>query len=448
MEPLLGKKTTDFINALQSPPEVSVRLNPRKRMATPLFSGKSVKWTDTGYYLPERPLFTLIPQMHGGAFYVQDASSMIYKHIATYLRDVYHFGRRHTAVLDMCAAPGGKTTAIIDALSDDTLVVANEFVAKRAPVLAENLAKWGHPHCIVTNSDTSVFADAPRFDIVAVDAPCSGEGMMRKEEEAVAQWSPALVEDCARLQRKILDDACAALRPGGFLIYSTCTFNTRENEDNAAWLRDRYGLEPVEIPIHPSWRIIGALSGKIPCMRFMPHYTRGEGLFAVVFRKPDEGCRPASALKHRPSGRFSAAKNITAAKEWLEPTADWRVFERKGELFAFSCSVERMEASLGKGVRILSAGVPVATVKGKDIVPSPELALSLALREGAFPDAALDRDQALTYLRREAVTLPDGYGKGYVTVSHDGIKLGFVKNIGSRANNLYPQQWRIRMQAR
>lgn len=448
MRPLLGERTADFISALEASPEVAVRLNPRKSTGRQLFEGEPVGWCDTGLYLHGRPVFTLMPQMHGGAFYVQDASSMIYKHIFRHIIKLTGSYGCPARVLDMCAAPGGKTTAIIDALDTNTVVVANEYVGKRASVLAENLAKWGHPHCIVTNSDTSAFADTSRFDIVAVDAPCSGEGMMRKDEEAVAQWSPALVEDCARLQRKILDDACAALRPGGFLIYSTCTFNTRENEDNAAWLRDRYGLEPVEIPIHPSWRIIGALSGEIPCMRFMPHYTRGEGLFAVVFRKPDEGCRPASALKHRPSGRFSAAKNITAAKEWLEPTADWRVFERKGELFAFSCSVERMEASLGKGVRILSAGVPVATVKGKDIVPSPELALSLALREGAFPDAALDRDQALTYLRREAVTLPDGYGKGYVTVSHDGIKLGFVKNIGSRANNLYPQQWRIRMQAR
>ena len=447
MRPLLGERTADFISALEASPEVAVRLNPRKSTGRQLFEGEPVGWCDTGLYLHGRPVFTLMPQMHGGAFYVQDASSMIYKHIFRHIIKLTGSYGCPARVLDMCAAPGGKTTAIIDALDTDTVVVANEYVGKRASVLAENLAKWGHPHCIVTNSDTSAFADTSRFDIVAVDAPCSGEGMMRKDEEAVAQWSPSLVADCARLQRKILDDAVAALLPGGYLVYSTCTFNLAENEENVAYLVDNHGFEPVNIPVEPSWGIIPPLVGDNPCMRFMQHSTRGEGLFAAVLRKPEDDVLSAPGrLKH--SQRFTASKEWAHVREWLNPATDWHIRGRKGEIYAFPEAVEEMERSLGREVRIISAGVPVGSTKGRDLVPAPELALSLDLRQEAFPDATLGEAGALSYLRREATALPGEFRKGYMTVSHDGLRLGFVKNIGSRANNLYPQQWRIRMQAK
>ena len=292
---LLGEESTELVKALNLPPITSVRLNKRKQVEA--FSNEDkVPWCESGRYLKERPEFIFDPLLHAGAYYVQDASSMIYEYITSVIIgkfESYHKTDNNPStglrVLDMCAAPGGKTTAMINALPDGTEVVANEYTRKRVAALQENIDRWGYPNVQVTNKDSSFYAgQGENFDIVAVDAPCSGEGMMRKEEIARTQWSLNLVNQCAHLQKEILKNAVEALKPGGFLIYSTCTFNRQENEENAEFIRTELGLKPFDPEFKPEWGIPGGIGTDLPVYRFIPHKTCGEGLFLAVFQKEGE----------------------------------------------------------------------------------------------------------------------------------------------------------------
>lgn len=385
---LLKDEAQDFLDAMQKPPVTSVRLNSRKPGAE--FHGATpIKWCPTGFYLSERPVFTLDPLLHAGAYYVQDASSMIHREVVKRLVSA------PVNLLDLCAAPGGKTTAMIDALPDGSRVVANEYMPKRARILKENIAKWGYPLVSVTNHDSAFFAKSgDEFDIVAVDAPCSGEGMMRKDEDAVAQWSPELINKCADLQKEIVSNAVKALRPGGYLIYSTCTFNRQENEEVAAFINSDLGMLPVDMKFPEEWEIPGGIDTDLPVYRFMPHRTEGEGLFLAVFRKPSD--LPVDKPIHREN------KNIMKLKGNSKKT---------------------------DGVNL----------------PEIEEVLSVNFNRSLFPEADLDKDTALAYLRREAIILSPEIPKGPVVVTYKGLPLGMAKNIGRRANNLYPKGWRILM---
>lgn len=449
MKQLLGDDFKKFEAAMALPKSVAIRLNSRKPLSGPPYEGTPVGWCAQGLSLPARPLFTLNPLLHAGCFYVQEASSMIYHHIFRTLAGRLASSSSPLRVLDTCAAPGGKTTAIIDALPDDAVVVANEFVSTRANILAENLAKWGSPNCIVCNSDTEVFS-RPIFDIVAVDAPCSGEGMMRGEPAAVDQWSPRLVESCATLQRQILDKAAMAVKPGGFLVFSTCTYNQKEDEENARYVVDSLGFMPVEIPVEPAWNIHPAFGFDIPAMRFIPGVAGGEGLFATVFQKNADA--DADLLMPRNGKRKNEIKNFAKIKApecsaWVRP--DFSDFHsQRDSVYALSAATAETLGMLTPTTKTLSAGIEVATAKGRDFVPSPKLAMSLGLRRGAFPEVEADETMALAFLRREALTPPSSTPKGYVLLTFSGYPLGFMKNLGFRANNLYPNEWRIRIQAR
>ena len=366
----MGDEACDLIKALDRAPVVSVRLNKRKPGAE-FSEGEPVAWCKSGIYLKERPEFIFDPLIHAGAYYVQDASSMIYETITERL--LQKFERENFLInpeyriLDMCAAPGGKTTAMINALPDNSFVTANEYVGKRIGALKENIAKWGFQNVTVTNKDSSYFAkEGENYDIVAVDAPCSGEGMMRKEEMARIQWSESLVKQCAALQKEILANAVKSLKPGGFLIYSTCTFNREENEENAKYIVEELGLEPIDPDFNEDWGIGRGIKTDLPVYRFMPHKTRGEGLFAAVFRK---------------RGEWNATKSKV----------------KKG-------SMEKVSVN---------------------------------------PCVEVDKTKALTYLRGESIVLPENAPRGIVTITYKGLPLGEAKNIGSRANNLYPKAWRI-----
>ncbi len=413
---ILGEDADCFLDAMQRQPVVSVRTNSRK--PTDAFSRhKGVKWCRTGYYLDQRPVFTLDPLLHAGAYYVQDASSMIYyESVRRILECLYEdTGSRSfpVTVLDMCAAPGGKTTAMIDALPDGSRVVANEYVGKRAAILKENLTKWGYPGVVVTNRDSSLFAkNGDIFDIVAVDAPCSGEGMMRKDPDAIAQWSPGLISQCASLQKEILKNAVAALKPGGFLIYSTCTFNTIENEENAEYIRVELGLIPFNPEFPDEWGIPGGIGTSLPVYRFMPHKTEGEGLFLAIFRKP---------------GEFERSNLTAGLNSNLLP-------DRKNEKISTK-KTPRNDRELKQGFK----------KKDSPEIPEMEEILSTSFNRSSYPLAELTEEQALAYLRRESIVLSPDIPKGIVIVTYKGLPLGPAKNIGSRANNLYPKNWRILM---
>lgn len=401
MKSLLGEEEAALLaDALEDKPSVSIRLN-RKKVTDPYifmqrfaeYNPKMVPWCSSGFHLEGRPDFVHDPLFHAGTFYVQEAASMYYETlvteiISTLMAEDGLSAKHPLIVADLCAAPGGKSTAILNALTGNYILVANEFDRKRAFILKENLDKWGDPDVVITNSPVSGFSNfAGVFDIVAVDAPCSGEGMMRREPVARTQWNPGLVEQCATLQREILENAVASLQPGGFLIYSTCTFNEVENEKNVEWLRDTLGLDIFRDPRH-----------------FMPHREKCEGLYVCVLRKP----LAPEVKKHSVS------------------------------------SLEGMVSLLKKaGINIVSAGTEASVSKGNLQIPSSRRVLAHNFSGEEFPTVELSEDEAVAYLRRNSIVLPEGTPQGFVTVCFEGHPLGLVKNIGNRANNLYPSEWRI-----
>lgn len=427
-------------------PSTSVRLNRSRgvsREETGL-AGESVAWCPEGIYLDERPKFTFDPRLHQGCYYVQEASSMFHSHVIASLTSC----GTPLRVLDACAAPGGKTTAVSDSLPAGSLIVANEYVPARAAVLRENIIKWGNPSTIVTRGDTAAFRHLKgSFDIIIADVPCSGEGMMRKDDEAVAQWSPGLVRECVERQHEIVGNLWPALKPGGLLIYSTCTFNRSEDEEMVEELIRNYGAESVPVEdIKPEWGIAPAIGSEAHCYRFFPDRLRGEGLFVAVVRKPGEARQEKiRAGKEKKSGK-KASQQCLQALSWLDQAAngDLCVYEDEDRVSAFPAAHIDMLKKVKKELDVIHEGVLVGNIKGRDLIPSQSLALSPLLRRGAFPEVDMDRTAALAYLSGEAVSLPEGTPKGFILLTYGARPLGFVKNIGNRSNNLYPAPWRIK----
>lgn len=449
-------------------PSVAVRVNRRKSAGTAgcpqhkpeitTGSDAQVPWCPDGYYLPERPIFTLDPAFHQGRYYVQEASSMFHNHVVKTLlvqrgTNATHPAGAPVTLLDACAAPGGKTTAAIDALPDGSIVVANEYVPARAAILRENAIKWGFPGIIVTRGDTRDLGKLRDiFDIIIADVPCSGEGMMRKDADAVAQWSEGLIDECAGRQWEIVSNLWDALRPGGYMIYSTCTFNRRENEETVTRIIEELGGESVEIPVEESWGIAGGIDTPYHCYRFMPGKVRGEGLFVSVIRK--NGDMPASSRPERPAkvkakgGKGEKAKSdaaiISTAAGWLKDSGSMEIYVDADRVTAFPKEHLRLLRSVKERVDVIHEGVQLGTVKGKDVIPSQSLAMSLAIETDSFGTHDLSRDEALRYLRGDALTLPESVKHGFVLLTYEGEPLGFVKNLGNRSNNLYPAPWRIK----
>lgn len=438
---LLGKEEYDaFQKALLAEPSVSVRFNPKRQMQLTDDTVVPVPWCLDSFYLSSRPAFTFDPFFHAGVYYVQEASSMFLSQaVRTYVDSP-------VIALDMCAAPGGKSTLLCDALPEGSLLVTNEFVRNRAQILAENITKWGNPDVIVTSNGADAFAElGPVFDFILVDAPCSGEGMFRKDEGAIQEWSPANVWQCVERQRMILENVWQSLKPGGLLVYSTCTFNLQENEGNVKWLQDTFGAEVLPVPVQPEWGITSSLASDcaFPVYRFMPHKTRGEGLFMAVLRKPeDEIDIPSRKKKNR-----KKTKELPVPKEckpWIEQSQEYVFFWHNDRVMALKRQWQEMWELLSEQLHVLQGGIPIAVTKGRDLIPEHALALSLARSYGSFPQAELTYAQALAYLRKEAVVLEPVVPKGFVCVTYRNVPLGWVKNLGNRANNLYPEQWRIR----
>jgi len=413
-----------------SEPSVAVRVNEARGVDVP-DGARRVPWCGQGFYLADRPSFTFDPDWHAGRYYVQDASSMFIAHV------IKHLVKDPVRYLDLCAAPGGKTTAAMQALPQGSLVVANEIVPPRARVLADNVIRWGSPRCVVTsNAPAQVGKMADFFDVIATDVPCSGEGMMRKDDEAIAQWTPALVEQCAQRQREILADVWTALRPGGLLIYSTCTYNRQENEQMADFIANELGATSLEVPIDPSWNIHGAIGSDIHGYRFMPHRVDGEGLFMAVFRKDGDGPRQVPRIKEK-----NTKKADEIGKNWLSAPNDY-VIGQHGDLYiAVPMDMRSEVAALRSSLNVLHAGVELATVMGRKTVPHHALAMSTARAGEAFPTCEVDYPTALRYLRGESITV-DG-PRGHVLIAHEGAVLGLANNLGNRANNLYPKPLRI-----
>lgn len=451
-EEFLGRLTEMNLKQLgealaEGEPCVSVRVNPSKgvSMSDLPVAAEPVPWCDGGFYLAERPRFTFDPLLHQGGYYVQEASSMFHSHI---VRQLSGENTGPLRVLDSCAAPGGKTTAVIDSLPEDSLTVANEYVPSRAAVLRENLIKWSSPATIVTRGDTAAFRRLKNsFDLIIADVPCSGEGMMRKDPEAIAQWSEGLVRECAERQWMIISNLWPALKPGGHMIYSTCTFNRTENEEMVDRIICELGGESVSIDINPDWNISPGISTPHSCYRFMPDRLRGEGLFVAVIRKEGDWHPTVTQTSSRhPKNRSKSTPLLNEASGWINSLwADkMTVYTEDDRISAFPSSHSDLLKKIKAELDVIHEGVPLATVKGRDIIPTQTLALSPILSSNAFPTYGLTRDEALAYLSGEALTLPDNTPKGFILLTYSGRPLGFVKNLGRRSNNLYPTPWRIK----
>lgn len=362
-----------YLEAFRQDSPVSIRINPMKMEVGryKVNDVEAVPWCRGGYYLPRRPNFTMDPLFHAGCYYVQEAGSMFVDEVVRQLSLI-----NCSSSLDLCAAPGGKSTLLRSALPHDCVLYSNEPIRNRASILLENVTKWGYDNHIVTNNFPRDYVKSKmKFDLILCDVPCSGEGMFRKDAATIGEWSEQHVEKCWRLQRDIVRDAWKCLVPGGVLIYSTCTFNTKENEENVRWILSEYDAEVLPVEVKPEWSITGSLLEGFaePVYRFIPGITRSEGLFLCVIRKSGNDKR-------------------------------------------------KMRNENGK---------------------MKECQSSFAIDNSSFT-VELDYPQAIAYLRGEALTLPDDTPCGLVTVSFHGHPLGQAKNIGTRANNLYPKEWRIR----
>ena len=352
-----------------------------------------VPWCRNGYYLKQRPNFTFDPLFHAGCYYVQEAASMFLDEVLRQMHNAYVSHQpsaiRPLTALDLCAAPGGKSTLLRAALPDDCVLYSNEPIRNRANILLENVTKWGYANHYVTNVYPEAYRKSKhRFDVILCDVPCSGEGMFRKDEATIREWSPQQVEKCWQLQRDIITDAWACLNDGGLLIYSTCTFNTKENEENIRWILDSFkDAKALDINAKPEWHITGSLLEGFnePVYRFIPGISRSEGLFVCVLRKGSELEVPTEQAENSHTGN--------------------KKFPRR----------EQSIPTLGT--------IPLH-VDG--------------------PQVELTYQQAMAYLRHEALVLPEDTPRGLVNVAFQGFPLGPAKNIGTRANNLYPKEWKIK----
>lgn len=391
-----------MMKGMDEAPQVSIRLNTCKATDTELSAAQEkyqcVPWAKDAYYLAERPAFTFDPLLHAGVYYVQEASSMFVEYLVKGVMGERLEGCN--VALDLCAAPGGKSTLIRSLLPDSTILVSNEPMQKRAQVLAENMCKWGHPNVIVTQNYPSTFTTLLNtFDLIIADVPCSGEGMFRKDDEAIRDWSLANVEKCYQQQRSIISDVWPALKPGGTLIYSTCTFNHLEDEDNVRWICNTLGAEVVQVEIQSEWNFYTNGTG----YHFLPGHSRGEGFYACALRKQGD---------HNTSLKTYDLTSLA---------------KRCGRVLA--CGIE--------------SGKP--DPKKKIIIPSHAEAMKTGTdTDESLIKANLTYTQAISYLRGEGLILDNDIPRGYVLVCYEGHALGWVKNIGNRANNLYPDAWRIR----
>ena len=430
-------------SAFDRPARISVRMNPFKKGRE--FEGSRVPWNVHGCLLPERPCFTLDPYLHGGAYYVQDSSSMFVGHVFRRLLETI-LEKGYVRVLDLCAAPGGKTTdlaaSLREAFGDRFILVSNEVMKQRAGVLADNVALWGDTNVVVTSDDPHAFAALPEFfDMVVADVPCSGEGMFRKDEEAQRQWSEDNVALCEARQRRIIADMWPCLKKGGVLIYSTCTFNRYENDGNVGWIADELGadvLEPLQEDLPGVIRTRHGFS-------LVPGHVEGEGQYcAALVRTSDEVSSDGYAQSRRAPkpGKKPAAALPEGLKKLFKTDV---VLRQKGEtITAVPTAIAPDVAVLESMLHVLSAGCAVGVLKGQTLVPDADLALSTAYDESSYPVADVDLHTALSFLHKDAIALPESE-KGYVLVRYEGLPLGFVKNLGNRCNNLHPQGRRIRM---
>lgn len=415
---------------------VSIRLNPSKHFDTAYLPiSERVGWCENGLYLKERPFFTFDPFLHAGAYYVQEASSMfLWQAVQQLFPETV--GKK---VLDLCAAPGGKST-LLSSYFKGGLVVANEVIKNRANILVENCTKWGDGHLLVTNNDPSHFQSLPGFfDLLMIDAPCSGSGLFRKDPTAIEEWSEANVALCSQRQQRILADALPCLAENGLLIYSTCSYSPAEDEEICDWLVGEMEMESIALTTDPSWGIVTTASKKYQASgyRFYPDQVKGEGFFLACFIKKQAEFVGKTKAKSLQMTSKSQVQQLQAA---IELPGNLSYFDQNECIRAIETTWLADLGILASHLYIKKAGIEMAGMKGKDIVPSHELALSSWLL-GGFPSVDLDLETALSYLKRKDIRVAGQ--KGWNLMRYGGLSIGWAKLLPNRINNYYPAEWRI-----
>ena len=297
-----------FQEAIEGERITSIRTNEHK-VTNEVNDATIVPWCSNGFYLENRPVFTMDPLFHAGCYYAQEASSMF---VEQAIRQHWNeMDEEEPLFLDLCAAPGGKSTLLASLLNGKGWLVCNEVMKSRMGILDENITKWGASNVTVTNNDPKDFGQLNGlFDLILIDAPCSGEGMFRKDDKAIEDWSLDNVQLCCERQRRIVADVFPALKEGGLLLYSTCTYNAEEDEKNVQWIAENLGAEILEIKTEEEWNVTTQGAG----YHFYPHKTKGEGFFLSILKKTSD----------EDSTKIKAPKQIAyASKEVTSVCSNW-----------------------------------------------------------------------------------------------------------------------------
>ncbi len=439
MEASIGEDLTTFIQEMESSPPISIRLNSKKLKKWEENLDK-VKWNlDKGIYLKVRPSFTLDPLFHAGAYYVQEASSMYLEYVLSQLFPTME----DLKILDLCAAPGGKSTLLADAVSDESFLLSNEVIHSRYKVLKENITKWGYINTHLSNHDSSDLKKlCGFFDIVLVDAPCSGEGLFRKDLRARQEWSAKHVEFCSSRQKRIINNAQELIKPGGYMIYSTCTYNNIENDLNVKWLVDSFNYEIKTIHTPKDWNITSTEFGK----QFYPHKVRGEGFYIACLKKVGK-FQEKRRIKNNSFRALKklANKDAEKLKPWLATPEKYALFHTpkmkiRAILKSHISDCQFLDSILFKK----EFGLEIGSFKGDHFIPSHALALSTIVNPN-YPHLDLSLKEALKFLKKEAFSCKNDL-QGFILVRYKGQNLGWIKVFSNRFNNYLPKEYRIRME--
>ncbi len=427
----------------------SIRLNPGKILSIPSsilsLEPEKVLWASNGFYLKERPSFTLDPLFHAGAYYVQEASSMFLEEALKQTVDL----STPLKILDLCAAPGGKSTLIQSLISKDSLLVSNEVIKTRVNILAENITKWGAANVVVTNNDPSDFKRLQNyFDVIVVDAPCSGSGLFRKDPNAISEWSENNVQLCVQRQQRILADIMPSLKDGGVLIYSTCSYSQQEDEVIADWLTTSFKVESLPLKVDAAWGIVETVSEKTHAFgyRFYPDKVKGEGFFIATFKKPvtEEMVTEIKSQKSKVKNKkdaFVTDNEVQVLKSYLLNPDDFFFIKQNEEVIALPIHLENDLVIIQSALYIKKAGVQMGTLIRNELIPAHVLAVSNMISP-FIPKLEINKEAALQYLRKVDINVKCDI-IGWVLLTYQHLPLGWLKIMPNRTNNYYPKEWRI-----
>jgi 16S rRNA C967 or C1407 C5-methylase (RsmB/RsmF family)/NOL1/NOP2/fmu family ribosome biogenesis protein len=437
MKTYFGGEFDSFIRSMDEPVTTSIRINPDKynQADSALPIDKQVAWTDYGYYLSERPSFTFDPLFHAGAYYVQESSSMFLEQAFKSIPAIH----QPIKVLDLCAAPGGKSTHLLSLMNKESLLVANEPIANRNHILRQNLSRWGHSNVVVTQNKAADFAKLGYFfDVIVIDAPCSGEGLFRKDKNAINEWSESNVSMCAERQKYILEHIIQCLKPGGYLIYSTCTFEEKENLNNILYQLHEQGMEsiPISTAVNFTAELTPVSKAQAKGYAFYPHRTKGEGFFISLLKKPGESAHNISKAVDIGKDKLSN-ELLPYLSRYIDNAETYSVLKHQQYYNILSAIFLAEYKRLAQHLYIRNAGISAGEVKGKDFIPAHELSLYQGLRKD-FPSAELELKAAISYLKAETISIPTAH-KGWMTVRYKGANLGFIKALPNRINNYFPK---------